>query len=422
MSSQAETSATYVFVNNAAHGLSDTNAESSLAAGSGCFFITGTGAEIDTAITSNAAYCYYAYKTAGGTIIKSPRFKGTSIKNAVFGDKLTAVQQISYLGYNSSTGSFDATAGYYALAVRLNHTFGLLNNSPLIKTVPYKSSTASQSDISRGLVLAADKAFSRDPHRAIVFEAICNEAVTTANCFDNNATVVQGATTFTVGTNLQYNSGAGTAAVGDFVRLGTAAGAVGATALGSAVYKITAISSLTVTVDRPIRVASGTYTAAGNMAEVLTAAEGAAANWGIKMTGQANTSFDPVTQTPYVVDFKVTLSDNFSTASMTYTTASKIGVGTYQLVAFDEAYSQLLNRDRVSSAYPVRPGLTFAAGSSSEYNVIEFEVSDQEYSSVTTGINPKSSYKIKIYLLDSTCDTDYGNFKTVVGSTAITTS
>ena len=129
--------------------------------------------------------------------------------------------------------------------------------------------------------------------------------------------------------------------------------------------------------------------------------------------------FNPVTDTPFIVEFTVGLSDNFSTAEVTYTTKSKVGTGTYQLTAFAEAYGSFQLTDRVVSAYPPRPAHSFAATAASAYNVIEFEASDAEYTSATTGQNPISKFRYKLFLVDGTADTDYGNLQTVLGTTAL---
>lgn len=421
MSSTFEDSVTYTYVSNAAHGLSDTNAESSLAAKSGCFFIEGTGAEIDTAITSNAGWCYFAWADVNSVIHRSPKFRGTSITNAVSADTAAKTEQVSFLGSNGTTGSLDTTLKYYGVGIVLNYTFGLLNNTPLIKTVPYKLTTASQSTLAIGIADAGVAAWNREPHRDVVFEAVCDTAASATNDFDNNVTVVNGSKNVTVTSNLQYNGGAGTAVAGDFIRFAddTLNGTLDAR---DPVYRIEEVNSLTLTLDRPVTVASGAWTDAGDGNQVIPAATAAGDNWGVKMTGSTPVStFNAVTDSPFVVEFDVE-ADDFSTAEVSVYTKPYLGVGTAQLVQFDEAYALFHERDRYVAAYPPKPDYTFQAAYGSGYNVIEFEASEQEFSSATTGISPKSKFRIKIYLLDSTCDTDYSNFKTVVGATAITTT
>jgi len=414
-----EDSVTYMSVLNVANALTDvTDSVEDLPTGSGGFFFADSDLyEDDTAAVAATRY-FYAWRDTAGVLHKTPIFLGSQIANAAYLADIARVEQLTYLGYNGVSGEMDdSNSTYFGLKVVLNHTFGTLNNSPLIKTIPYKTIAASsQNDLARGLALAGQKAFDRAPNRDVIFDAVCNEGVTAANCFDNNVTVVKGATTFTVGTNLQYNTAAGTAVAGDFVRLGGAAATrfttPAATALGSAVYKIISIDTLTVTVDRKITVASGTYTAAGDMAEVITAAEGAAADWGLRMDGNtpAQTTFNPLTDTPFVVDFAV-LSDDFDTAEVTYTTGAFLGAGLYDIISSQEAYTQFQDKMRHVSAYPSHTPRIDAVNTGT-YDVFSFDVTDAVYTPPTTGINPKSKWRLVIAIEDGLTDevTTFGTF------------
>lgn len=430
MSSQFEGSATYVFVASDDQGaLADTNGEAALPTGATALFIDGYGAEVDTlwSTAGTGADLWIAHRNANGTLLRSPRFRGTTIANAVHRTEAALVEQVSYWGYNAVSGSMDSALGYYGLSVVLEHTHGLLNNSPLVKTIPWKQTTATQSALALGLAGVADDVFSREVHRDVIVDALCNESVTAANCLDNNLAVIYGASTIVGTATFPYNTGAGNMAVGDYIRLGQTAGAPAATALDDAVYQITAIDATTTiaTLDRPARVPTGTYTAAGNMAEVLTAAEGAAANWGLKFTGhtpaQTSATFNPMTDTPFVVSFKIT-SDDFSTASVTYTTNPFIGVGTYPLVAFDEAYAIFHFRNRHVQAYPAYPPDIIDAVSGSTYICVSFDAVDAKYTSATTGINPQSKFTIKLYYLNDGGDVeaDATAMDTILGSVNVT--
>jgi len=409
MSSQSEDSVTYIHIMNVDSGFTDdTSTLADLDAREGQFF-TQAGVTEHSAITSSASKFYFASKDTAGIIHKSPLFIGNTVKNATYATYDVPVEQISYLGYNNTSGSIDATAGYYSVSIVLNHTFGLLNNSPLIKTLPFKLTTNSQSALAAGIANAGTTAFKREPLKAVKFERINSGAVKNAVATGAITTVVNGSNTVTF-------SGDGTAevAVGDILRLG----ALGATG-GGICYIVTAISgsgaSAIYTLDQPYQGTSGAV--AANVTETVT--EG---NWGIKMTGVSVTdaAFKPVSDTPFMVNFNVALNDRWTTAAVTYSTGSYIGMGSYQLVAAEEAYTHFQLKGKQVEAYPPTPNHTFEADANSTYNVVEFEASDQEYSSATTGLNPVSKFRIKLYALVTTVDTDLALYVTTVGATTLT--
>jgi hypothetical protein len=224
-----------------------------------------------------------------------PRFVSEPIKSSIITATSTnyaaATQQSTYLGYNGSTGSITATdENLYMVSIYQEDYLRSSHDGRYMKHFQYKSdASATQAEIAIGLAGSAIDNFSREPKNTsgdpfLKFKAVCSEAVTAGNDFDNAISWVKGGRTILCTTNVQY--GGGTAAVvGDFIRLATSEAT---TVLTDDVYKIVGISSLTITVDRPIQVAA--YTDTGNNStgnEVLTAAEGAAANWGVYFNGQA---------------------------------------------------------------------------------------------------------------------------------------
>lgn len=427
MRSIFEDSSTYVYVVKADCGLSEAGGntlDDLTVAGSIGVFYADTNALEDDDITSSTANLVIGYRNSDGVTQLSPTFKGTSITNAVSVDHSARVEQVTFLGYNGTSGSLDEEVGYYGLKISLDHTFGLLNNSPLIKTIPYKLTTASQAALAIGLAGAGYTAFGRDPNRDVVFEAVCDVAASATNDFDNACTVVRGAKTFTIATSLEYNGGGGTLVAGDYIRIAPSTAVTdlatdNSTTRAYPVYKvITAVdagATCTVTVDRPmLSVTTEAYEDGDDAMQVIPAATAAAANWGVKMTGSTPTTFDPWTDTPYVVSFKVQ-SDDFETAEVTYSTAASMGIGEGQVVAFEEAAASFQYKDRVVQAYPRKPNTTLAASVTGDYNVIDFEASDSQYTSATTGINPKSKFRVRIYFLDTTADADYGTMEGVLG-------
>ena len=410
MSSQNFDSPTYTYIMNADDGTSDDTDISTLAAKSGQFIFEETDKiEAGTVVASGTNY-FFAFKDAGSVIHKSPTFDGGTVVNAVSKDTVALTEQVTYVGYNGTSGSLDAAnATYYSLGIVLNHTFGLLNNSPLIKTIPFKSTAATQSNIAAGIVNAGVKAFDRQANRDVKFERINSGAASDALGTATLSVVNQG-------TDIVFSE--------DMTALVTAGTIIRIGGLGAGTTPCYIVSSVDAgvgaarvyTLDQKFQGSTDTAVAA-NLVESVT--EG---DWGIKMTGVSITDakFNPITDTPYVVDFEVELNDNFSTAEVTYSTQPDIGFGTYQLVSYDEALGLFNDKDKQVNAYPPQPNHTFEAVVGEAYNLIEFEASDSKFSSATTGLNPISKFRIRLWLQDDTeCDTDYGTHKTVIGSTAI---
>ena len=399
-----EDSVTYVAVLNITNSLTDnTTPYTSLPAGAGGFFHASTdeveGLAEESALAAGIKY-FFAWKDTNGILHKTNVFSHEQAINRTKLATTALVEQITFLGYDGvSAGAMDAEAStYFGLKLVLNHTFGLLNNSALIKTIPFKTSaTGSQSELALGLALAGYNAFKGQPNQDVIFDAICNTATNANYDFSNDATVVKGSTVFNVASNLTYNTAAGTLAVGDFVRFDDALN--GDVALDNPVYKVTAINTLAVTVDRPINVPSGAWTDAGEAVQVITAAQGAAADWGVRMTGNTpdGTSFNPLTDTPFVVSFSV-LSGDFETATVSYTTKALIGTGTYQLVAAMEAYTQYQFKDRIVSTYPTKTvQIDSVAGNT--YCLYNVDIINDNFISATTGLNPKSKSRLVIAVL-----------------------
>lgn len=408
MSSQNFDSPTYTYILNVDDGIGDGAAITGLADKSGQFAFLDTGLSETDAAVSGSDY-YFAFMNTNSVLQKSSVFDGGTIANAVSKDTVARTEQITYVGYNGTSGSLDATnATYYSLGIVLNHTFGLLNNSPLMKTVPFKSTAATQSNIAAGLANAGTTAFARQANKDVKFERV-NSGAQAATL--NNAQLIHGASTFSTA-----DDDTASLLVGTIIRIEEpendgAASTDPCYVIAS--HDSGAAAARIYTLDQPFQ---GVTNADHDHFETVT--EG---NWGIKMTGVSVTdaNFNPITDTPYVVDFAVELHENFVLPEVTYTTKSSIGMGTYQLVSFDEAFSLFNVKDKQVNAYPPQPNHTFEAVSGSTYNLIEFEASDSKYSSATTGINPISKFRIKIWYLDSTCDTDYGTAKTTITAVAI---
>jgi hypothetical protein len=270
--------------------------------------------------------------------------KGSTVTVAKKKAYAAATEQSTAIGYNGTSGLIADVATYagglYKVGV-LVHQFLSGTDSEKIKAGYYQSQlTDSQADIALGLVKSLVQNFSREVSNAngqkpVEFKAVVNTPLANDFVFDNsnfNMTVTKGAKQILAeNTGPTYNTGT-LLAVGDFLRIGTAAGAVGTVALLSDVYKVVSIVGTVITLDREVWAASGTYVDNSGNITVIPASVGEAANWGIISSGTA-LPFDVKKKRYAKVRFDVTLNENFGSTAVTTITSASEGNGTYQQVA-----------------------------------------------------------------------------------------
>lgn len=270
-----------------------------------------------------------------------------------------AAEQIDYIGYNGSANSINAIdSNVYELAVWENEFIRSSSDGRSVKHFVYESdSTAVQSEIAIGLAGNAIMSMAKAGEKWLAPKAICNTAVDATYDLTNTSTVVNGSKVFAVASNLTYNTASGTLVVGDFVRFASTLN--GTLALTDDVYKVTAINTLDVTVDRPIQVPSGAWTDAGDGIQVITAAQGAAANWGVALTGL------PLKHVPgkkffSVVSWETTMKNFGTTVSSLKSTAASQGVGVAKAVSDHEWFSRGFEGEYHRVGEPTLYGFTSA--------------------------------------------------------------
>lgn len=394
-----ENGVTYQFIGNITNGAtSGTTAGKDIAAGSAALVKVADNKVYETDQTAVSGLFRLVQKTAGGQLIYSPEFEMSKI--TIHEKSYSApAEQVSYWGYNGTSGSLGTivSGDTYVLHITLTSYAPGLSTSPLVKTVPFVAQSAVESDLAMGLAQSFVRVFGREPYKVIQCDVVSSAAVTAANCLDNDATVVNGSKAFTVATSLAYNTGAGTLAVGDYIRLqGPSASG---TALTDPVYEVVDIDTLTVTVDRPITTASGTYAALDDELEVIPAATGDAADFGFKFTGLdrfADSGFNPQNDFYSKTRFSVASSDFDAGTVETVSTVADEGVGTaYEVAQFESKYAMNEYVGRYQSAYPatVYRGEADLA-TPKTYDTIVIEGVKNEYTSPTTGHTPVSKFSL----------------------------
>ena len=311
-----------------------------------------------TALANGDQFLVVQGKGVGKPLMKSPVLTKGKIKLTAARFK-AAVQQVTTIGYNGTTGLLPtANNTSFFIKIRKRDNDAANRSQPMsLFAGPVKTdATGTQQELAFLLAINGNKNFKDEPANGYLkFEVLCNDAGAT----DGTATTI----TVTKGSRgATLNAAATTFVVGDLLRIG------GGTTV-SPMYRITALSTTAVTLDRPY---TGT-TAAGVTIEYVTAALAAAANYGVTITGVA-APFDVNAFRDYYANrFTATFSD--SSTLVTLTTGARNGNGVWQQVAMDEYMNygfegqnnQLatpaLNRDQVVKI----PGVGTATALTSKY-------------------------------------------------------
>lgn len=233
--------------------------------------------------------------------------------------------------------------------------------------------TATGGEVVFGIEQLLRLANAKNAEPPVVFHVLNDAALDTNLDIDHNVTVVNGSKYIVSAADWSTDGGVVTAAVGDFLRLGSAATATAAeqdaaVAVASTVYKIIAIpAATTIELDRPVTGVSGTYTASTDV-QLIQAATAEAAEWGIRVKGVARTHL--VGKRPYSkVTFTVGL-ENFGTTAVTYTSAMSLGHGNPEQIADLEWFTEGQSGYKYRGDYMYNPAYTSRAVSGHTYNQI----------------------------------------------------
>ena len=234
-----------------------------------------------------------------------------------------AVQQVTIVGYNGTTGSLPvANNSDFWIKVRKRDNDAANRSQPMsLFAGPVKTdATGTQAELAMALVASGYRNFTnQEPANGYLrFEAITNAT----------STAVTGATslTFTYKSKVVAITGSatGNVAVGDFLRVGGAA-------VTNAVYRVTAVTATAITLST-FFVGDTTTLAVANV-HVITAANAATGNFGVRLTGIV-APFDVNAFRDYYANRWTT---SFSDGSTLITvTGAQNGNGVWQQVAMDE--------------------------------------------------------------------------------------
>jgi hypothetical protein len=369
----------------------------------GVFLVGSTIGKVDALVAGDRFRI--AYKRNDGAVVESPVIEYSNIlnKNAE-GTPAAATNQVRALGFNGTTGSIDDTNSedYVVHYVWYDNTKSLAMGKP-VKFLAYRSdASTSQVEIAVGLAQNAVVNNSKEVYPIIKPRVLINDAgaVITGT---GNLTAVQDSKYLTAATDADA-----VVSVGDYLRLGTAAGAV----LTDDCYRVVSFPSggQFIELDRAFQGASATYTEAN--CDYIAAATAASAAAGVTLDAQTM-PFDPGIKKYSQVNFDFwKVGEGFGSTTVSEVTKASKGVGTYAEIAEIEWFLRG-NRGETFrvAAYPV--SYTPDADSTKTYQQIVVSYKDTNVK--TLDYEPASYGAILIATEDESASTVHTDLKTVLG-------
>lgn len=404
-----ENSVTYQFVANVASGLADNAANAgtlnAVDLPEGAVAIVdenGNNVATNAAVGENTPI--KIVQRLEGQLKQSPVFTRNQLFHQANLAYVAPANQVSIVGSDGTTGQLDSDGGCtYTLSIVLDHTQGVYNNTPMIKTVPFylaPDTVATDEEMQRrlafGLIASLERQFARERDTLIIPDVVAEVAGADVDAFE-----FAGAATITVtnGSPIAVynadNTNAGKPDVGDYVTFD-----------GVTVYQVTGVDGdASFTLDRNYTGATETdaFAADGGTFDPADAAA-----WGIRLTGTGvnPASYDPNLGPPTRVRFQLSfnkivprpnilgLSDVPVTTLSTPTQAND-GLGTYPLVAYQEVWTSMNHGNSTVSHYPPTKYIN-GADRTNVYHQIILSGRHTGYQVAATGQVPVSLFNMVI--------------------------
>ena len=311
-----------------------------------------------------------------------------TVANALINE--VATEQSLAVGYNGTSGLIADVATYagelYKVTV-LVHQFLSGTDSEHLKAGYYQSQlTDGQAEVALGMAASLIKNFSREVSNSngdkpVKAKAVCNAA----------GTLVIGAATATISkgsTQLATNAVITGAVVGDYIRLSETAGGIG---LASPVFKILSIAGSVYTLDREYQGATMAGLPVAANVFLITAAAGAAGNWGVVLDGTP-LPFNKSKKRYAKCRFDVSLSESFGSTAAANTASAFEGSGTPESIAQLENFLARFMSESYEMGEPFInniDGDLLADLSAAGYGVITLKWSQTEVVSFQNEVSPK---------------------------------
>lgn len=303
----------------------------------------------------------------GSNLVTSDFIKAEDIISVNAIPYAAPTEQVTYLGYNGTSGAINLIpSNDYRIKVEFWEE-GRTGQGMRDFVATWWNSTSAPTggEVVFGLENLLRLNFEKQAEQPIYLRVLNSLPLDGDDRFAAAVTATFGSKVITVPANWNTTGGVKTPAVGDFVRIGSAAQANAAVALGSTVYKVVAApNATTIILDRPFTGVTAAYTA-NTSASLLKAAEAEAVNWGIEFHGIAR-PHDPKRRPYSKVRFTIGL-ENFGTTDLNYSTAMFLGHGTPMAMKDLEWFCHGQTGDRYRADYMHR-GYTSRINDSATYH------------------------------------------------------
>ena len=301
-----------------------------------------------------------------GNLISTDLIRLADIINIRATDVAASAEQVTHIGYTGSAGAIQViNDNIYKVKVQFWEEGRTGQGMNDFVSIFYESdSAATGTEVAYSIEELLRLSFNKQAERPVYLRVLNSAALDTNLDLTGAVTVVNGSRFVTVAAALTTDGGVEVVEVGDSLRLGDASETDAAVALGSSVYKVVAINTLTLTLDRPVTGVSGSYTASTDV-QLIKAATANAANFGLELHGIARTHV--VGKRPYSkVSFTIGI-ENFGTTTTTYTTAMSLGHGDYRAIRDLEWFCHGNTGDRYRGDYMYQGYTTNVAASTNGF-------------------------------------------------------
>lgn len=383
--------------------------------------VTGSEVPMETASTSVPAK-YPSIRLAvknDGVVNYSPRIFASDVLYFHQKGYVAPAEQISYVGYNGTTNSIDATGTDFMLTFVGDWDWAMWAEQKYRKVYDWYSNTATQQTVAQNFSFL----FNMDQNKqasagtgVMAKVEVLNSGTAADWTSAGTVAVVNGSDVVTLSA-----TSANAQLVGAILRLGSTGSGVGTTI---PVYIVTGIpstdSTLTSTQVRVHTPFQGTTAAALDATSGDAGIVTAGSDWGLKFTGKALTfGLPPFSDFKYEkVSFHIELK-GFGTTVISESTRATKGTGTASVVKEFEYFASgnegALNR----TVIPLPIGRTYTTGTNSavtDYNTMAMEIANKQKASEITAPVPMRQ-QIFLFIPDtSNGDTMSGLLATQIDS------
>lgn len=349
-------------------------------------------------------------KDANGKVLVSNRI---DLANATFSSVAYSApaDQVTYIGFNGTSGSIDEiNNNLYQVNLEFSDWGSLSAENRYRKQGHYESgASASQEAVADGLVASLIRNFSREgisPElpstvaRRLRFERVTSDAGDTLGAAFGPAVFTQGSKVVSVA-DVGDATGGTAPSVGDYLRIGTA--------VTDPVYKVAAVDTTADTLTLDVAYQGASATIADTALELITAADAAAGNFGIKMTGiQEDFKLGKIKFTK--IRFTTTLVD-FGTTAVTNSVAATEGNGDGRRVAELEWFAKGNTGDHFRMGEPHLFEATLNAVTSSKYDTLTINLKHKQ----DAFVNTTSPSTLQIFCDAGAAGTDHTVINALIG-------